>query len=1166
MKNNAISVRGKYCPKLFKALILVKLTTILTLLFHMTAIGSTWAQNERATLNLKSVNLGTVLKEIEAQTKYRFVYGEDLVEGLGTSFAVQTYNQPVRDILQNLLSGTDLGYKIHKEYLIVLTKENKSSIQAQVKLRGVVMDENNKAIPGVTVTTDHDNAVLTDQNGLFLIDISVGQTLHVSCLGHIPQKITVTTAHIREGLKIALATGVNTLEETVVVGYGSTRRKDLTGSVASIRVDEIRDVPFMTVDDALAGKAAGVQVTKADGSPGGAVRIRVRGGTSLVGTNDPLYIIDGIPTVVTDNYVNSQSDIVNPTEAANYGDGFNNSVSGAFARGLNNLAGLNFNDIESINILKDASATAIYGSKAANGVVIITTKRGKQNMKPQLNVNYYSGINNSIPEKVLNASQYKELLRESAQNLIDERNRLGLALTNTASLQSLRILNDPNFFGNADTDWLNLILRTGYTNNADVSVTGGGAESRYYTSINYTNQTGTILGSDFKRFSGKINLDNQIGSKFKLITNINYGYTDNNLISGAYGQALTAPPTAAVYNEDGSFTNLGDLSNDYRGYQNPLALTTTTNNAKDYLLLGSISGEYDILKDLQFKSTFSTNLNLYNQINYTPSYVEIGGFYGRESSGGGLGSNSHTNSLSTFIENTLTWNKVFDENHRLNLLGGTSWEQNKISTFSASGRGYPDDFILNNLSSAATAVRVQGANPSAQNALLSFYIRANYVYKDKYLVTFTGRSDASSKFGPSNQTGYFPSGAIAWRINEESFLRDKEWIDELKIRFSAGRTGTQAIGDHMWRTLYTPDSYGNNNALIPTQLGNDNIRWESTTQQDAAVDYSFFKGRLSGSFGYYRKLTDGALLNITPAPSSSYSSVIYNIAKIENKGIEFELQGDFIRKKTFSWTGALNISRNMSKVLNIDGGAFSDPNDRNSLNLGTSIVREGDPLGLLYGRVSRGIIKTPEQLEDFKKRFEYYEIFQPYANIGDIDYEVAEDGFWKQDVIGKTIPKFYGGYTNTLSYARFSLTTLFTFSYGGKLLYQKDVSDMGIQNIANRGIRALDRYTPSNPTADRPRLVYGENAFLTNENVYDASYLKLKTLNISYSLPNHLLDRFRVKNMNVYASAMNLFTVTSYPGPDPEVSDDPRNVIGGGRDMSTFPTSRTYTFGIRLGF
>ncbi|WP_312790013.1 SusC/RagA family TonB-linked outer membrane protein [Sphingobacterium sp.] len=1118
---------------------------------------------QKVTLFVKDATLRNVLREITTQSGYDFLYStEDLKNAQHVDVSVK--NEDLADVLKKIFKNQPLDYSIGKKSVVISKKntEKINNIALQQDLAaGTVKNGNGQALSGINVTIKGSSAtVQTDKNGYFKIAVNRGIKLVFSAIGYQTKELNASN-----DMQIVLQQGNNQLEETVVVGYGSTKRKDLTGSIASVKVSEIKDVPFMSVDDALTGKAPGVQVTKADGSPGGAVRIRVRGGTSLVGTNDPLYIIDGIPTIVTNNYSNSQSDIVNPIEAAGP-EGFNNSVSGAFNRGLNNLAGLNFNDIETIDILKDASATAIYGSKAANGVVIITTKRGKQNMKPQLNLNYYTGINSPIAEKVMNAAQYKSLLKESAHNLIDERSRVGLDLDNSSSQQALRIINDPNFFGTADTDWLRLVLRSGYTTNADISVTGGGSDSRYYTSLNYTKQSGTILGSDFKRLAGKVNLDNQIGSKFKLITNINYGYTDNNLVSGAYGQALTAPPTIGVYNEDGTYTNLGELSADYRGFQNPYALTTTTNNAKDYLLLGSISGEYDILKDLKFKSTISANLSLYNQINYTPSYVEVGGFYGRESTGGGLGSNSNTNALSTFIENTLTWNKSFNDEHRLTLLGGTSWERNRASSFSATGRGYTDDFYLNNLSSAAIPVSVRGANPTTRNALLSFYLRANYIYNDKYLFTFTGRSDASSKFGPSNQTGYFPSGAIAWRIAEENFLKDSEWIDELKLRASMGRTGTQAIGDNMWRTLYSPDSYGNANALIPTQLGNTRIKWESTTQQDLALDYSFFQGRISGTMGYYRKLTDGALLNLSPAPSSSYSSVIYNIAKIENKGLEFDIQGVFVQKDRFRWNGALNISRNISKVLNVDGGPFSDPRDRNALNLGTSIVREGDPLGLLYGQVSNGIIKTVEELNAYKQKFPDYEFYQPLVNLGDIAYEIAEDGYYKQDVIGKSIPKFYGGYTNTLNYSRFALTTLFTFSYGGQLLYQKDVTDMNMETMANAGVRLMDRYNANNTNSNRPRLLYGESVYLTNRNVYDASYLKLKSLNFSYAVPNQFLEKYKIKNLNIYASVMNLFVITKYPGPDPEVSDDPRSVIGGGRDMSTFPTSRTYTIGFRLGF
>lgn len=1143
----------------------VNLTTLLLITVILQVSAGSYAQ--KVTLSEKGAPIKHVLDKIRTQTGYDFLFTTDNLKN-AKPVTITVKDADLKVVLKQVFEDQPFDYSVAKNSVVISKKEPSfldkiNRVFSAVDVRGRVLDENGRAMPGVSIKVKDDprRSVISGEQGEFNISVPDKSILIFSYVGYESRELPA-----RQSMIVTMLLSQNKLEETVVVGYGTTKRKDLTGSVSSIKTAEIKDVPFMSVDDALVGKASGVQVIKADGSPGGAVRIRIRGGASLLGTNDPLYVIDGIPTVVSNNFMNAQSDIVNPIEAANYGEDFNNSISGAFSRGLNNLAGLNISDIESIDILKDASATAIYGSKAANGVVIITTKKGKQNTKPQLSVNYYTGINTPNKEKVLNADQYKSTLKEAASTFIAERTRLSLPLTTSASKQALSIMNDPSFFGNANTDWLDLVLRNGYTHNADVSISGGGSGSRYYTSLNYTDQTGTVIGSDFNRLSGKMSLDNDISSRFKMIANLNYSFTKTNITSGAYAQALTAPPTFNVYNEDGSFANLGELSADYRGYQNPVAVASTTNRAKDYTLMGSLSAEYDILKDLKFKSTFSANYSNYNQLNYTPSYVEIGGFYGRESSGGGLGSQSTSNTLSTFIENTLTWNKTFNEDHRLNVLAGTSWEKNRMDFFSATGRGFPDDDFLNNLSSAATPLSVRGGNPSGQSSLLSFYLRANYVFKDKYLLTFTGRSDASSKFSPGNQVGYFPSGAVAWRISEENFLKDVKWINEIKIRVSAGSTGTQSIGDHLWRTLYTPDSYAGMNALVPSQLGNANIKWESTTQQDLGLDFSFFNGRLGGIFGYYNKVTDGALLNITPAPSSSFSSVIYNIAKIRNRGLELELHGDFVRNKRFSWNGAFNISKNTSKVLNIDGGPFSNPNDRNSLNLGTSIVQEGEPLGLLYGRVSAGVIRTQEQLDAYKAAFPYYIYFQPLVNIGDLSYVMAEDGFWKQDIIGRAAPKFFGGYTNIFGFGRFSLTSLFTFSYGGKLMYQKDVGDLNMSSLANRGVRVLDHYSASNPDASRPRLLFNETMMLTDANVYDASYLKLKSLTLGYSLPSTLLHKLRISNMSVFATGTNLFTITSYPGPDPEVSDDPGSVIGGGRDASTFPTVKSYTFGIRLGF
>ena len=757
----------------------------------------------------------------------------------------------------------------------------------------------------------------------------------------------------------------------------------------------------------------------------------------------------------------------------------------------------------------------------------------------------------------------RDVMKEAAQNRVDEDTRVGYPPSNSAK----KILNDPNFFGKSNTDWLGLVLRNGFTQNADISVRGGGIGSRYYTSLSYTKQNGVLIGTDFSRVSGKIGLDNEITSRLKVITNLDYGFSTNNITNGIYSQALYAPPTESPYNADGSFSNLGLISSDYRGFQNPLAVASGINRAKNISLLGSLAIEYDIVKDLKFRTVASVNFFNYHQLNYVPSYVDIGGFYGRESSGGGTGSQSSSASTNVFYENTLTWNKEFNNDNRLNVVAGTSWEKYRSSYFSATGKGYPDDNFLNNLDAAAIPVSVKGSDPARQNSLLSFYLRANYSFKEKYLFTFTGRSDASSKFAPANQVGYFPSGAVAWRISEEKFLKNVKWVDELKLRVSAGQTGTQNIDDHLWRTLYTPVSYGGSNGLIPSQLGNAGIKWESTLQKDIGLDFSLFKSRLRGTVGLYEKTTDGVLLNITAAPSAATGNVIFNIAKIRNRGLEFDLRYDVIKNKKFQWNASFNISRNISKVLNINGGPFSNPNDRNALNLGTSIVKEGESLGLLYGATITGIIKTQKQLDDYKTAFPNYIYFNPYLNLGDPIYVIDSTGFWSQDVIGHAYPKFYGGLTNSFSYKNFNLIALLTFSSGNQLIYQNDVSNGYVDNLANRGVKILDHYSTANTNSDRPRIIYGEsNPFVSNRNVYDASYIKLKSITLSYELPKPVADKIKFRNVSVYISGTNLFIITNYPGLDHEVSDNPGSIIGGGRDVSSFPATRGFVAGLRLGF
>ncbi|HWJ27049.1 MAG TPA: hypothetical protein VNS32_10935, partial [Flavisolibacter sp.] len=492
-----------------------------------------------------------------------------------------------------------------------------------------------------------------------------------------------------------------------------------------------------------------------------------------------------------------------------------------------------------------------------------------------------------------------------------------------------------------------------FTQNANISVRGGGTASRYYTSLAYTGQNGAVKGTDFNRMAGKINLDNEITDRLRIISNLDYGFTRNNITNGLYTQALYMPPTFPAYNPDGSVyvvdpSKLGAYA--YQGFQNPLLLLNSTNKSNTITLLGSLAAEYSILKSLKFKSLVSVNYVNYHQDNYTPSTARISSSNGTTTTPG-IATQAQSQDVNTFFENTLTWDKQFNQDNRINLLVGTSWQKTRYNAFSASGQGFPDDKYLNNLSSAALPLPPTGT--SGQNSLLSFYMRANYALKEKYLFTFTGRSDISSKFPQSERVGYFPSGGVAWRLSEEKFLKNVHWLNELKLRASAGYTGTQNIGDNLFYTLYSPASYGRTNALVPSQLGNEDLKWETTLQKDAGLDLAILNSRLRIALGLYDKRTKDVLNTTTVATSSGYSSLVSNIANIQNRGFEFDLRGDIIRRKDFQWTASLNVSRNQSKVLTLSNDLVSQSNG--IVQFGNTALQVGQPLGLLYGRDYEGV-------------------------------------------------------------------------------------------------------------------------------------------------------------------------------------------------------------------
>lgn len=1137
----------------------------------------------------KPVPLSAAIEAVTKAYGTKFLYEKNLVEGKTTTVNLSNMKgKQVEDVLKSILYPNDLVFlyikdnyytivpksRINPDLLEINSPQETKRAEPQSQnvnpetVSGVILDEKGLPLPGVTIhIKGSTRATRTNDAGKYTIEAEKGAIIEFTFIGFKKKEVTVGAS---KTINVVMVEEVAALDQVVVVGYGTTKRKDLTGSIATIDTKELKDVPHVTLDNALAGKAAGVQVTKVDGAPGSAVRIRVRGGTSLMGGNDPLYVIDGIPVTVRNDFIGGGPEVVNPVENNVGGANMNSGISGAFLRGLNSMAGLNLEDVESIDVLKDASATAIYGSKAANGVVIITTKKGTREMKPQLDLHYYGAYSQARQPELLNADEYKMLLKESAQNLINIKNAAGQPLP--PSNKAYQIVNDPAFFGNSNTNWMDQVLQNTFSQNLDLSLKGGGNSSRYYTSLSYMNSPGVVINTGFKRVAGKISLDCDVSNRFRIMSNLDYGFTHNDITNGVYSQAYRARPDWAPYDENGAYTNFGAVGATYEGMQNPVALSKATNRSKDILLLGSLSAEYDILPSLKFKSTASLNMNIYRQQQYIPSFVDVAGYFGNEASLGRRSEGSRENQT-WYFENTLTWIKEFNNAHRLNLLAGTSWEQNNSEFFMVDAKGFPDDYALNNLSSAVIPVATAGSDPASRSSLLSFYLRANYSYRDKYLLTFTGRADGSSKFGPENQFGFFPSGAVAWRVSEENFLKNVTWIDEIKLRASTGLTGTQNIGDHMWRTLYTPTNYAGAPAVIPTQLGDAGIHWESTLQSDLGLEYSFFKGRLGGGVSLYTKTTDGLLLNVGTAPSSSYTGYTTNFATIRNKGLEFEIKGGIIKSKNFSWTSAFNISRNVSKLTDVNVDLFENPAQPEDPNfgvyiMGNSVVKKGEPLGLLYGYKTKGILRSQADVEAYKAKLSplYLQYFFQGVGVGDIQYELTENGAPKRDVIGSAAPKFFGGFNNTFSYKNLSLSTLFTFSYGNQLIYGDDNNDMKFDNAANRGKRMLGRYTPENPNADRPRLIYQRFTPVSDMNVFDASYIKLKSVTLSYNLPAGLLLKIGLKNASVYASGYNLFTITSYPGNDPETTNDPYSTIGGYVDVSNYAPVKTYTLGVRVGF
>ncbi|MFT3680118.1 MAG: TonB-dependent receptor [Ferruginibacter sp.] len=982
---------------------------------------------------------------------------------------------------------------------------------------------------GIKGTT---NDVLSENNGNFKLVTAkkIPFTIIVSFVGYETQEVAVINT---ENLSVQLAESASKLNEVVVVGYGSQKRSQLTGSVASIP-KAVLNQPAVSFDNFLQGSVAGVAVTQNSSQPGATATIRVRGGNSLLFGNDPLYVIDGFITYNNNNYINTGA---------------------ATGPSVNALSTINPSDIESIEVLKDAAATAIYGSRGANGVVLITTRRGKKGSST-VNYNVYAGTQRiSRKLELLNGGEWASLVNDISTSTG------GAKLWTDAQIDSI----------GAGSDWQDAALKNGSIQNHDLSITGGDEKSRYLISGNYFTQDGTILKTGFKRYSARINYERNVSEKLKVNLNVFgsrssedklFGAAYNSInFSGAFPSLILTSPVAAIYNGDGSY-NVNSAY--FTTPTNPLQdITSTINHTNLNRLIGNFSAEYKLLKDLTFKITAGGNLLSTKQNFYGPSYASTG------YANGGLASVGTSDVSGWLNENTLTYEHTFDNKHFLNVLVGYTVQSEKVEYAVASSQKFPNDLTTyNNLSFASVAANT---SDESYRGLRSWLGRVNYSFAKKYNFTFSGRADASSALGANKKWGFFPAAGFSWNISEESFYTPlANTVKNLKLRLSAGITGNAEVPPYSSLRKLTAVNYyfgGPAPALVtgiaPTSLANPNLQWEPTTQYNAGIDAGLFNNRINVTVDAYYKKTNDLLINLPLPIYTGYTSALVNVGSIENKGFEIAINSDNIKTKDFLWRSVLVFAKNNNKVTDIGEIPYFFPTAPTG-QVSPVIVKEGLPVGTFWGYTTNGLLTA----DDISKGAPF--LTGVSQQVGDRKYvDINGDGKVTTDDkhdLGSSQPKFTYGFSNNLSYKNFDLAFFFQGSQGNKIFNLLKQSLERTTLSTNAPKELVNRWSATNPNGTLPKATNAPVAQVTDRYIEDASYLKLKNVSLGYSFSKGVLSKLHAKQLRLYVSAQNLFTVTKYTGLDPEANFYDQDNLRQGVDYGAYPASRTFIVGANISF
>jgi TonB-linked SusC/RagA family outer membrane protein len=1015
----------------------------------------------------------------------------------------------------------------------------------------------------------------TSTEGRFnMANIPVGSyTLRVQRIGYGARTRAVTVLDGQTAtVNVAMFAQAAQLSAVVSVGYGTQERRDVTGSISTVTMDALEHTPITSVDQVLQGTSPGVMVITASSEPGGALSVRIRGTSSITGNAEPLYVIDGFP-------------IENDPEGSSAGNGGRSRTTPS-----NPLVAINPTDIESISILKDASATAIYGSRGANGVVIITTRQGR-GAKPTFSLDYSTGIA-SVAKKyvMLDAQEYMDYANTFGQNSSTPYTPFPTTLDASGTSVYGRVI-----ASGIDTDWQNEIFRTGGTRNLQLSMRGASSTAnvtRYAISGGYFNQDGIVLGSGLKRLTGRLNVDQSIGTRFEIGGTLTASQVrskstptagQQNANAGAVSAAIQYVPILPVYRADGTYSYINTDLNAYNtlldapATPNPVSLAKEVmDSLSDTRLLSNLFAQVQPIENLTVRSTYGIDYADRGRNTYYPRTTIRGQQAGGEAIRAGATTSSWVN------ENTVSYQRKFGETQDLNLLGGFTQQRSDLEGSGVSASNFVSD-LTGYYNISAGAVQDIPTSRRTTQTLESWLGRVNYTLLDRYLFTGTFRADGSSRFAESHKWGSFPSAAFAWRASSEPFLENVKSLDELKFRLSYGLVGNPGIRPYQSLARLNNQGYSFGGTYTggysPSAVGNPDLRWESTRQTDFGVDVSLLD-RFTITADYYAKTTSNLLLQVSLPFESGYQSALDNRGSVENRGFEFGLDAR-IKKATdnqsLGWRVNLNFATNRNKVLDLGSDINGNPLSyieadliTTDYNLPGTRIMVGQPIGVFYGFKSLGVIRDADAAAAVTWKNFSNSAFKP-GNM--LIEDVDGDGVITlndRTIIGDPTPNFTAGLTNDFSYGRFQLTALLQGSHGGEILNVNRIRTESSPRVNVSAERVFNAWSPSNPDGTFPAIGENPNQVGTNnftDNLLeDGSYLRLRSVTLSWNLPENLAARSSLSGARLYLTGTNLITITNYSGFDPDVSGQSVGTTNRGIDIGAYPLARGLTFGINLNF